>query len=199
MLASRFAKVLTVVITLTLVAAYGSASGQTPGYWKTHADATSLQYDSTWDVVGGSGAKFLSTGRTWLEELNTAPQGSEFHILAHQYIAAYLNISRDNFEELRIAAAPGTPSQEVRTMVQTAGDMLQGYKLNSITQLDGPTVYKNAGREDYISLSEALDAFNNMIAEQRELLEESDGIPLVPARVPTSWGQLKSGFDKEPR
>jgi len=177
------------------IGTYGSAYAQTPGYWKNHALAGSAQYDATWEVVGGPDMEFFSTGRTWLEELNTPPQGSPFHILAHQYIAAYLNTSRENFEQLRLAGAPGLSTQDITGMLATAGDMLQGYKLNSMIGTDGTVAHQRADREDYISLAGSLDAFNNIIAEQRELLEESAGSnPVFPSRTPTTWGQLKTGF-----
>ncbi len=67
----------------------------TQGYWKTHADPSRKQYDSTWGEVmpAGPDSLFLASGETWLQVLETPPKGGNvFYILAHQYIAASLNV-----------------------------------------------------------------------------------------------------------
>lgn len=64
----------------------------TQGYWKTHADITRKQYDNTWSQLSnGPNTTFYSSGKTWLQVFNTAPKGSPYYILAHQYMAAKLN------------------------------------------------------------------------------------------------------------
>lgn len=66
----------------------------TQGYWKTHSTyGPAKKADPTWDDVGGPDAPFFSSGKTYLQVLNTPPKGNAYYILAHQYIAAELNLA----------------------------------------------------------------------------------------------------------
>jgi len=57
----------------------------TQGYWKNHPSA--------WPAGYSPNATFFSSEQTWLEVLWTPPRGDEYYILAHQYIAAVLNVA----------------------------------------------------------------------------------------------------------
>jgi hypothetical protein len=57
----------------------------TQGYWKNHPSA--------WPAGYSPNATFFFSGQTWLEVLWTPPRGDEYYILAHQYIAAVLNVA----------------------------------------------------------------------------------------------------------
>jgi hypothetical protein len=57
----------------------------TQGYWKNHPSA--------WPAGYSPNATFFSSGKTWLQVLETPPQGDEYYILARQYIAAVLNVA----------------------------------------------------------------------------------------------------------
>jgi hypothetical protein len=59
----------------------------TLGYWKTHPEAWPTGFDPN--------AVFFSNTQSWLEVLQTEPQGNGYYILAHQYIAAALNQAND--------------------------------------------------------------------------------------------------------
>ena len=67
----------------------------TQGYWKTHsslgpagpADAGWLDAD-----IGGPNATFFLSGLSWINLFRTPPKGNAYIILAHQYMAAKLNI-----------------------------------------------------------------------------------------------------------
>ena len=62
----------------------------TQGYWKTHDSGR--KFDAGWDLVGGPGAAFFSSGATWIQIFNTPPKGGNAYLqLAHQYMAAKLN------------------------------------------------------------------------------------------------------------
>lgn len=62
------------------------------GYWKTHSKYGPAPYDDTWALVGEDTA-FFNSGQTWYQVLWTPPAGGNaYYILAHQYIAATLNI-----------------------------------------------------------------------------------------------------------
>lgn len=67
----------------------------TQGYWKTHSLAGPAPYDPTWALLPGGleqNTSFFLSGRTYLGVFNTAPAGNSYYQLAHQYMAAELNI-----------------------------------------------------------------------------------------------------------
>jgi hypothetical protein len=67
----------------------------TQGYWKTHSAAGPAPFDDGWLEIGalGAGETFFTSGMTWLEIFNTPPSGGNAYLqLAHQYMAAKLNI-----------------------------------------------------------------------------------------------------------
>ena len=66
----------------------------TQGYWKTHSDRGPAPYDDAWKNLGvdEESTLFFNSGLTWYTVFWTAPRGNAFYILAHQYMAAKLNI-----------------------------------------------------------------------------------------------------------
>lgn len=63
----------------------------TQGYWKTHASGKKA--DPTWGNLPNT--IFYGSGLTYLNLMNTAPkEGNAFVQLAHQYIAAKLNVAK---------------------------------------------------------------------------------------------------------
>jgi hypothetical protein len=71
----------------------GAGCTFTLGYWKTHSQyGPAAKTDPTWALIGEDTAFYLS-GQTWYQVLNTSSSGGNaYYILAHQYIAAKLNI-----------------------------------------------------------------------------------------------------------
>jgi len=68
---------------------------KTQGYWKTHSIyGPASRVDPTWDLLqpAGPDSPFFASGQTWYEVLQIEPKGSPYYILAHQYIAAELNL-----------------------------------------------------------------------------------------------------------
>jgi hypothetical protein len=65
----------------------------TQGYWKTHSEYGPAPYDDDWEVLaGGADEPLFDSGLTWYEAFNTPPKkGNAWFILAHQWMAAYLN------------------------------------------------------------------------------------------------------------
>jgi hypothetical protein len=64
----------------------------TQGYWKTHSKYGRAPYDDTWDTYMGGETLFLY-GQNWYTVFWTPPRGGDpYYILAHQYMAAKLNI-----------------------------------------------------------------------------------------------------------
>lgn len=72
----------------------GVGCTRTLGYWKTHSHRGPAPYDDAWLNIGPLGAdtEFFDLGRTWYQVFWTAPRGNANYILAHQYMAAKLNI-----------------------------------------------------------------------------------------------------------
>lgn len=64
----------------------------TQGYWKTHSKYGPAPYDATWAKIGEN-TLFFSSGQTWYAVFWTPPKGGNaYYILAHQYMAARLNV-----------------------------------------------------------------------------------------------------------
>jgi hypothetical protein len=77
----------------------------TQGYWKTHSKYGPAPYDSTWALIGEDTA-FFSSGKTWYQAINTSSAGGNaYYILAHQYIAAKLNLAGGTSSTPAVAAA----------------------------------------------------------------------------------------------
>ncbi|MBK8248066.1 MAG: hypothetical protein IPK85_11785 [Gemmatimonadetes bacterium] len=67
----------------------------TQGYWKTHSLAGPAPYDAGWQNIGPleHNTPFYGSGKTWLALWNTPPKKGNVYIqLAHQYMAAKLNV-----------------------------------------------------------------------------------------------------------
>jgi hypothetical protein len=73
----------------------------TQGYWKTHSHRGPAPADDAWFTLGdvdndgvseGADETFFNSGKTYYQVLWTSPQGNVYYNLAHQYIAAKLNI-----------------------------------------------------------------------------------------------------------
>ncbi|MBC5993626.1 hypothetical protein [Pontibacter cellulosilyticus] len=106
---------------------------RTQGYWKNHA--TGKKANPAWGSLHDD--MFFNSGMTYLQILNAAPKGGDAYIiLAHQYIAAKLNV----------AAGASMPA-------------------NVLTVYNNATTYFNGGsspsRSTLIQWAEILDAYNN--------------------------------------
>jgi hypothetical protein len=66
----------------------------TQGYWKNHSEFGPAPYDDTWaKLSNGASTVFYLSGQSWYQVLQTPPKkGNVYYILAHQYIAAKLNL-----------------------------------------------------------------------------------------------------------
>jgi hypothetical protein len=75
----------------------------TLGYWKTHSTyGPAPKADDGWFSIGdvdgdgtaeGPDEMFFTSGKTWLQILNTASAGDQYLNLARQYVAARLNLA----------------------------------------------------------------------------------------------------------
>ena len=71
----------------------------TQGYWKTHANYApkpqfSKKRDATWDLIGAAAENttFFESGTSYITVMWTPPKGNAYYNLAHQFIAAKLNV-----------------------------------------------------------------------------------------------------------
>jgi hypothetical protein len=116
----------------------------TQGYWKTHSERGPAPFDNTWALLpGGQGASttFFLSGQTWFEVFRTAPAGNAYYNLAHQYMAARLNI-------LNGASAPAS----VTNAIATATSVFDTYTPAQIGALKL--------RQQFISLAGTLASYN---------------------------------------
>ena len=90
----------------------GGGCTLTQGYWKTHSEFGPAPYDDTWAMLPNGASTIFFRGGTWYTVLWTSPSGNStgntnncnkpgpgtppvsnaYYILAHQYMAAKLNI-----------------------------------------------------------------------------------------------------------
>ncbi len=98
----------------------------TQGYWKTHSVNGPAPYDETWAEIGEDEDFFLS-GKSYYEVLWAAPKGGNvYYILAHQYIAAELNM-------LNEASVP----DDVKEAFNEATDLFEGNTPDDTSGLKG--------------------------------------------------------------
>jgi hypothetical protein len=95
----------------------------TLGYWKTHSmDGPAGPYDPTWDLKAGGDAKFLSdawhVGFTWYSIMWQPPaKGNAYIILAHQYVAAWLNLNNVDPEKKADGSVLGTALADAEALL----------------------------------------------------------------------------------
>jgi hypothetical protein len=131
--------------TVTIDVQCGTACTLTQGYWKTHSAAgpkgNHASYlatqtiwkhrDATWDAIGSApdvnpdlneNTLFFLSGQTYWEVQWTAPQGNAYYNLAHQWIAARLNIAKEASEGFggNFGAAFATAPAQVQSAYNTA-------------------------------------------------------------------------------
>lgn len=112
----------------------------TQGYWKTHSQYGPAPYDDTWAQIGEN-TLFFNSGKTYYQVLWTAPSGNAYYVLAHQYIAAELNVLN------------GASTTKAVDDAMTAAKTL----FSSTT----PTTMTRAQRNTALTLATTLDQYNN--------------------------------------
>jgi hypothetical protein len=115
----------------------------TQGYWGTHSSKGPAKYDATWALIGEN-TMFYRSGTSYYGVLQLPTKGNAYYVLAHQFIAAKLNI-------LKGAAAPaGFNMLAVETFFQT-------YTPAQIAAMKGTA----AARTEALAWASTLDAYNN--------------------------------------
>lgn len=110
----------------------------TQGFWKNHTSIWGEEPE-VGDCIT-TGDDFFNSGKTWLQVLETPTEGNAYYILAHQYIAAKLN--------LLMTTAPG----EILAAIGQAADILGDATGDMLAEGD---------RAEAIMCAEVLDAWNN--------------------------------------
>jgi hypothetical protein len=121
----------------------------TLGYWKTH-NATfpgGAPVDPTWALLPGGlaeGTTFFLSGMTWYEVFWTPVGGNAYYNLAHQYMAAKLNV------------LAGANPAAVSTALSDAETLFNTYTPAQIGALSG----SNNLRKQFIALAGTLGSYN---------------------------------------
>ena len=101
----------------------------TQGYWKTHSIYGPAPSDPDWYKIGdfdkdgiseGPDEAFFLSGQTWYEVFWTAPAGNAYYNLAHQYMAARLNIANGASFPTSVNSALNSASNFFRTKTPTS-------------------------------------------------------------------------------
>lgn len=115
----------------------------TQGYWGTHSSKGPAKYDATWALIGEN-TPFYQSGTSYYGVLQLPTKGNAYYILAHQFIAAKLNV-------LKGAPAPaGVNMTAIETFFST-------YTPSQIGALKGA----NAVRAQALAWAATLDSYNN--------------------------------------
>jgi hypothetical protein len=117
----------------------------TQGYWKTHSDRGPAPYDDAWKNLGVSeeDTLFFKSGKTWYQVFWTPPAGNVYYSLAHQYMAAKLNI---------LNGASSTPA--VDAAIAGAEALFNAQGVND-------TTLSKAERTAALAYAATLDNYNN--------------------------------------
>jgi hypothetical protein len=121
----------------------------TQGYWKTHSEYGPAPYDDTWAMLpNGADTPFFLSGQSYYEVLWTPPKGNAYYNLAHQYIAAELNVLNGAW----------IPVQALEAW-NAATVLFSTYTPDEVAALKGKG--GKVLRQQFISLAEILDDYNN--------------------------------------
>ena len=117
----------------------------TQGYWKTHSDRGPAPYDTGWKNLGPDeeATLFFNSGASWYQVFNTPPRGNAFYILAHQYMAAKLNVLNG-----------ASSTSDVDAALSGAESLFGGLSAGSVTLTDAQSTQAKAW-------AGTLDKYNN--------------------------------------
>lgn len=145
----------------------------TQGYWKTHnpsfraaRNGNGPPPDDNWLNVGplGENTTFYLSGQTWFQVFWTAPKGNVYYNLAHQYMAAKLNVL-DGV----------TPTTEVANAIAAAEALFATWTPAAAGALKG----NNPTRAQFITLAGILGSFNEGSAGVEHCTEDETSASLL--------------------
>jgi hypothetical protein len=144
----------------------------TQGFWKTHPEAWPADYPPS--------ATFFSSRKTWMQVLQTAPRGDAYYILAHQYIAAVLNVANG-----------ATPPAKVSTVIKEAKAWFE-------THCPGVSALSQEG-QTLIHWAEVLAAFNEgMMGVPHCETELRNAVQTSPSKKGLGRPETPPGLEKRP-
>jgi hypothetical protein len=124
-------------------AAWETYDPHTQGYWKNHPEDWPAPFENLRDLVKYED-NFFYSGQDWMTVLQTSPKGGNaYYILAHQYIAAVLNMYNGNWASYE--------------QIDEAGALFAEYTPADIGKLKG----NDPLRKRFVELAEYLDDYNN--------------------------------------
>jgi hypothetical protein len=148
----------------------------TQGYWKTHNDSFhgGAPTDETWELLGdvdndgtveGEEEDFFLSGQTFFEVMWTAPQGNAYYNLAHQYIAARLNI------------LTGADPSAAQSAIDSATSLFETWTPDHVAKLKG----KNGKelRSQFIALAGVLGSYNEGAIGPGHCDEDGSSAPAI--------------------
>ena len=124
----------------------------TQGYWTTHSIHAPGPADDAWLALGdadgdgdveGADETFFNSGMTWYQVFWTPPAGNAYYNLAHQYMAAVLNIANGAATTTSVDAA------------------IAGAEAIFSAQGSGDTSLTKAERSAALGYASTLDDYNN--------------------------------------
>ncbi len=122
----------------------------TQGYWKTHNDSFwgGAPTDETWLLIGpaAENTTFYLSGQTYFQVMWTAPKGNAYYNLAHQYIAAQLNV------------LDGADDSAIQDAFADATDLFNQYTPAYVASLKGKSGKEL--RSQFITLAGILGSYN---------------------------------------
>lgn len=139
----------------TVLAETTSTCVFTQGYWKTHSILGKAPYDNVWAFIGEN-TIFFKSEKTYYEVLWTPPKGNVYYQLAHQYIAAKLNIRKGAYTPL-----------EVKTAFNDATNKFEDYAPSDTI------IFQGSEKEEWIILANILTDFNEVAIGTGECVEQN--------------------------
>lgn len=125
----------------------GAGCTLTQGYWKTHSTSGPAAHpDDTWNALpNAQNTIFYLSNQSWLTVFRTSPSGNAYYTLAHQFMAATLNV-------LNGASAP-----------QSVQDALAAAKTFFENNVPVPPSgkYKGKSATELNAMAALLDQYNN--------------------------------------
>lgn len=113
----------------------------TQGYWKNHSKYGRAPYDDAWDNLEDE--MFFKSSQTYYEVLKTAPKGGNaYYQLAHQYIAAQLNMLN------------GASGSSIQAAFDDATELLEN------TTPDKVRLMKGSAKGEWTNLAGILSSYN---------------------------------------
>ena len=138
----------------------GGGCTLTQGYWKTHSENGPAPYDATWaELASGASTPFFLSGQSYYEVLWPAPRGNVYSNVAHQWIAADLNV-------LNGASIPAE--------VESAWNDAKAW-FESTTPAEAAAL-KGSDKAEWNAIAELLDDYNNGLVGPGHCSEELNDI-----------------------